>query len=161
MLCVLRAYRALRSHDHSLGFRASPVIVAGLSAGGNLAMSAMLAPLLLHHAPPSLAEELAAPARPPAGQASRGGGPASPHRGGSRGGNGASWAGEAEPFVMPDAILLLCPVLNLCRSPSPSRVVFASDVLLPQPMLKAFATAYDSDSDHWKVSHPAGELCSV
>ena len=30
--------------------------------------------------------------------------------------------------------------------------IFASDVLLPQPMIRPFATAYDSDSDHWKVS---------
>ena len=38
---------------------------------------------------------------------------------------------------MPDAMLLLCPVLNLNRSPSPSRVAFASDTLLPQPLLTA------------------------
>lgn len=119
MLNVALAYRALREHKHDLGFRASPLAVVGLSAGGNLAMAALLAPLLLHHAPPPVVEAL----------------------------------GGCDP-VMPDAILLLCPVLNICRSPSPSRVVFASDVLLPQPLLKAFATAYDNDSDHWMVRDP-------
>ena len=47
---------------------------------------------------------------------------------------------------MPDAMLLICPVLNLNRSPSPSRVAFCSDTLLPQPLLTAFAKAYDGNS---------------
>mmetsp|Transcript_6077 Transcript_6077/g.17062 ORF Transcript_6077/g.17062 Transcript_6077/m.17062 type:complete len:809 (-) Transcript_6077:618-3044(-) len=179
MLCVLRVYRALRSHAHDLGFRASPLVVAGLSAGGNLAMSALLAPLLLHHAPPSLIDELI-PARrlspclkptvrAPVECASAVSAHTSSNAGRAQGALGspgpagsalARAAGNSHeeaglpPPLMPDAILLLCPVLNLCRSPSPSRVVFASDVLLPQPMLKAFATAYDSDSDHWKVRDP-------
>ena len=44
---------------------------------------------------------------------------------------------------MPDMLLLICPVLNLNRSPSPSRVAFCSDTLLPQPLLAACAKAYD------------------
>ena len=47
----------------------------------------------------------------------------------------------------PDAMLLICPVLNLNRSPSPSRVAFCSDTLLPQPLLAAFAEAYDGGGD--------------
>ena len=49
--------------------------------------------------------------------------------------------------AMPDAVLLLCPVLNVCRSPSPSRTAFSSDVLLPQPLLKAYAEAYDQGNE--------------
>ena len=52
----------------------------------------------------------------------------------------------------PDLLLLICPVLNLNRSPSPSRVAFASDTLLPQPLLAACAHAYDggvSDLTMW------------
>ncbi len=32
---------------------------------------------------------------------------------------------------MPDAMLLICPVLNLMRSPSPSRITFGADTILP------------------------------
>ena len=39
-------------------------------------------------------------------------------------------------------------MLNLNRSPSPSRVAFASDTLLPQPLLLAVAKAYDGGGDH-------------
>ena len=120
MLNVLSAYRALREHDHALGFRASPLILASLSAGSNLATAAILAPTLQHAAGHSRASPLAALSPLP-------------------------------PVAMPDAILLVCPVLNLCRSPSPSRLAFTSDVLLPMPLLKAFANAYDQGIDHWQV----------
>ena len=107
---VATVYRALRegSHARTLGFRASPLVVAGLSAGGNLAISALIAPLL---PPPRMPE-----GQPPL--------------------DSPPWCG------MPDGLLLICPVLNLCRSASPSRVAFASDVLLPQPLLVAFGAAY-------------------
>jgi len=112
MLRVFQTYRALREHRHDLPFVASPLVVSGLSAGGNLALSALLAPMLQHRAPAEVAEQFAVPP------------------------------------LMPAAILLLCPTLNLSRSPSPSRICFASDVLLPLPFLKAFASAYDQCTDH-------------
>ena len=114
-LQVLTAFRALRdgSHAAQLGFRAEPLVLAGLSAGGNLAVSAILAPLLPQHC-----REEALEALPPPAEA-----------------------------AMPDAVLLLCPVLNVCRSPSPSRTAFSSDVLLPQPLLKAYAEAYDQGNE--------------
>ena len=46
MLAVLAAYRALRSHDHALPFRASRIVLASLSAGCNIATAAILAPQL-------------------------------------------------------------------------------------------------------------------
>eukprot|EP00965_Chrysotila_dentata_P259236 6213488-Pleurochrysis_carterae.AAC.2 len=49
--------------------------------------------------------------------------------------------------LMPHAMLLLCPVVNICRSPSPSRISFASDVLLPMPLLRAFGAAYDQAAE--------------
>uniref|UniRef100_A0A7S4BWS1 Alpha/beta hydrolase fold-3 domain-containing protein n=1 Tax=Chrysotila carterae TaxID=13221 RepID=A0A7S4BWS1_CHRCT len=118
MMCVLRTYRALREHTHGLGFRASPLVVASLSAGCNLALSAVLAPLLHKRAPPEIAHELRVES------------------------------------LMPHAMLLLCPVVNICRSPSPSRISFASDVLLPMPLLRAFGAAYDQESDHWMERDP-------
>ena len=56
MMQVAAVYRALRdgSHDAALGFRATPLVVAGLSAGGNLAVSAILSilhPALLTRSP--------------------------------------------------------------------------------------------------------------
>ena len=121
-LQVLTVYNALREHTHAahLGFRASPLVVAGLSAGGNLACSAILAPLL-----PSFAHPDAQGRLPP-----------------------------RESFRMPDGMLLLCPTLNLARSPSPSRLAFASDPLLPQPLVRAFATAYDEGTEHWMERDP-------
>mmetsp|Transcript_49284 Transcript_49284/g.122464 ORF Transcript_49284/g.122464 Transcript_49284/m.122464 type:complete len:355 (+) Transcript_49284:1-1065(+) len=122
---VRAVYTALRDHTHAalLGFKASPLIVAGLSAGGNLATAALLYPLLQPQsrvaAPPLLTD---------AGE------PTSPEPRDS--------PGEAE-LRMPDALLLICPTLNICRSPSPSRLAFSADPLLPQPLLFAFASAYD------------------
>lgn len=37
---------------------------------------------------------------------------------------------------MPDALLLICPTLNICRSPSPSRLAFSADPLLPQASVR-------------------------
>lgn len=121
-LQVLDVYSALREHTHAahFGFRASPLVLAGLSAGGNLACSAILAPLL-----PSAAHADAQGRLPP-----------------------------RESFRMPDGMLLLCPTLNLARSPSPSRLAFASDPLLPQPLVRAFATAYDEGTEHWMERDP-------
>ena len=48
-----QVYLALREHTHDLGFRASPLVLAGLSAGGNLVTSALLAPLLAERAHPT------------------------------------------------------------------------------------------------------------
>lgn len=41
-------YTALREHTHAaeLGFKAEPLVVSGLSAGGNLTTAALLYPLL-------------------------------------------------------------------------------------------------------------------
>lgn len=119
-LQVLQVYLALRQHTHTLGFRASPLVLAGLSAGGNLATSALLAPLLAERAHPT-----AQPLLP-----------------------------TKEAFQMPDGLLLLCPVINFSRSPSPSRMAFASDYLLPQPMLRAFGAAYDEGAEHWLERDP-------
>ena len=52
-LQVLQVYLALRQHTHDLGFRAAPLVLAGLSAGGNLVTSALLAPLLAERAHPT------------------------------------------------------------------------------------------------------------
>ena len=117
---MLQVYQALRQHSHALGFRASPLVLAGLSAGGNLATSALLAPLLAERAHPT-----AQPLLPP-----------------------------KAAFEMPDGLLLLCPVINFSRSPSPSRMAFASDYLLPQPMLRAFGAAYDEGAEHWLERDP-------
>jgi acetyl esterase/lipase len=132
MTQVAEVYRALRvgSSDAALGFHASPLVVAGLSAGGNLAVSSLLSilsPQLL-----SRSHE-------------RTGSPATSARQG--GGGGTEQVTATVPAPMPDALLLICPVLNLNRSPSPSRVAFCSDTLLPQPLLSAFAKAYDGGGD--------------
>lgn len=60
---------------------------------------------------------------------------------------------------MPDALLLLCPTLNLSRSPSPSRLAFTSDPLLPQPLLNVFADAYDEGSEAWLQGSPLQSPC--
>ena len=168
MLQVAAVYRALRegTHDHVMGFRPTPLVMSGLSAGGNLAVSAILSIIR-----PQL---LKGPVR-------GGGGGGSSTASSSSGGGGQggeepaaaqqqqnTWAvgqpsGTQPPsppqlqrgdstvppstVQMPDALLLLCPVLNLNRSPSPSRVAFASDTLLPQPLLTACAKAYDGGQD--------------
>ena len=49
---------------------------------------------------------------------------------------------------------MLAQVLNLNRSPSPARVAFASDTLLPQPLLAACATAYDGGGDAAMMGDP-------
>ena len=150
MLQVAAIYRALRegSHDHVLGFRVSPLVVAGLSAGGNIAVSSILSILQ----PQLLARSTY---HPPSSHA--------PHQGGGVAASptivsSSSTSGLFNPsgqpstqgpsVPMPDALLLVCPVLNLNRSPSPSRVAFASDTLLPQPLLTACAKAYDGGVDN-------------
>ena len=105
-LQVLTAFRALRdgSHAAQLGFRAEPLVLAGLSAGGNLAVSAILAPLLPQHC-----REEALEALPPPAEA-----------------------------AMPDAVLLLPGAQRLPLAVAVAHA-FSSDVLLPQPLLKAYA----------------------
>lgn len=164
---VATLYRALRegTHDQAIGFHASPLVVSGLSAGGNLAVSAMLSllsPHLLNHA------ALASPDAPghagPRGferssssltdttKPPGGGLDGSNHGAGSSSSKVSSYdrcgdrEEEGRAVPMPDMMLLICPVLNLNRSPSPSRVAFCSDTLLPQPLLSAFAKAYDGNS---------------
>ena len=137
---VAAIYRALRqgTYDHALGFRASPIVISGLSAGGNLAASAMLSILS-----PQLLDRNAALSSPE-GMRTR---PSFERGSSSRLDHGSQAIGpDEETCPMPDAMLLICPVLNLNRSPSPSRVAFCSDTLLPQPLLTAFAKAYDGNS---------------
>ena len=45
---VIAVYRALRdsTHAHRLGFVAAPLVLVGLSAGGNLAVASVIAPLI-------------------------------------------------------------------------------------------------------------------
>ena len=176
MMQVAAVYRALRegSHDHILGFRATPLVVAGLSAGGNIAVSAILS--ILH---PALLARSHAAGTSPAGARSGGantaqtsgelGGvappapPARPTLAEAMGNSGSS-SGFFNPSgqpstqpprtAMPDALLLICPVLNLNRSPSPSRVAFASDTLLPQPLLAACAKAYDGGAEQALFGDP-------
>ena len=175
---VRAVYSALRTGSHAaqLGFRASPLVLAGLSAGGNLAVSALLYPMLRPSCPsPPPPPRARPPTEPLLGAASSleisatdlGGtrtgeldGRAPPTGGGFGGWSGGRAAHEAgqhghvddAELHMPDALLLLCPTLNSCRSPSPSRLAFSSDPLLPQPLLFAFATAYDPDSSQLESS---------
>jgi acetyl esterase/lipase/uncharacterized membrane protein YgcG len=161
---VVAVYKALRqgTHDAQIGFRASPLVLAGLSAGGNLAVSSMLSILSPHllHGRSSLSSPSPAAAhgrkfeRGPssvdalgdAADTDGGAGAGNGHGNGAGNGHPAPAASAAEECPMPEAMILICPVLNLNRSPSPSRVAFCADTLLPQPLLNAFADAYDGSS---------------
>ena len=131
---VVAVYDMLRSgsHAHRLGFRATPLVVAGLSAGGNLAVASVLSSLLTR--PSTLIGAAHDGARAEARS----------HEGGP----------QPSQLPMADAMLLICPVLNLNRSPSPSRVAFCSDTMLPQPLLEAFACAYDGGAAQESWSDP-------
>ena len=164
---VLAIYRVLRegTHDAKLGFHASPLVVSGLSAGGNLAVAAMLAPLVRGGvASPSssktnLSSRQASATQLAAVDDDELRGALGGALGGGGGGFGGALGGGGEQMAdfsnhMPDALLLLCPVLNINRSPSPSRVAFFNDTMLPQPLLQAFAGAYDGGASEQTFFDP-------
>ena len=155
---VIAVYRALREGTHAdrIGFQAIPLVVAGLSAGGNLAVAAVISPFVRASIGACASNETS---RIDSNSTSRIESEDDELRGDA---NGRSEAHRRSPsptspsaLQMPDAMLLLCPVLNLNRSPSPSRIAFAADTILPAPLLQAFGSAYDGgDGGPEKWSDP-------
>ena len=125
---MIAVYRALREGTHAerIGFRASPLVVAGLSAGGNLAVASVISPLVRGPSRTQSAATSQVASTATSRMESEEDEPWASDRGGGAAG-GRYVAGISPPVLMPDAMLLLCPVLNLNRSPSPSRVAFCSD----------------------------------
>jgi len=149
---IFDVYVALSSGQagSQLGFNAEKIVVSGESAGGN--MAAALIVKLIHDGVVDLEdliekkkekegvldedvddeEKVTTQSPPPRRQSFE----------------------KIERVRLPDGLLMSCPVLNMCLSMSPSRVMGTGDPVLPSGLIQMVSKEYIPDSLGIEKSHP-------
>ena len=154
------AYNAVMNGG-ALGFVPKHCVLSGQSAGGNLAAALTIRRVQYSQrehttdttehendptvpgtaktttTPPRKSRDSSGrPPRPPASS------PTSPTAAAGAGGTGTAGGGGGSAPIKIKGLVMWYPTLNMSQAPSPSRVLFVSDVLLPLPLTNAAAQNY-------------------